>query len=226
MGGANSGSTGGGGGGPSVGPAGVTYRTVGTDRRTVKQYGTVADAKQTAKRHEFRESGARNIDKNLKNAPFILRPFGSLFKAGSRYSRDYFTDKVLTSTRGKKNFGYNKRQFESLSIDEQNKIYAGYMADRTSGKTDAYGNVYSGRDDNNNQPILTQAPKTTYVEGVGTSAVTASPTKAEMDQASATTMSADETLLATQKKGRTSNILTSAKGLGDQNLTIKRKTLG
>jgi len=47
-----------------------------------------------------------------------------------------------------------------------------------------------------------------------------------MDQATATTMSADETLLATQKKGRTSNILTSAKGLGDQNLTIKRKTLG
>ena len=224
MGGANSGSTGGGGGGPSVGPAGVTYRTVGTDRRTVKQYGTVADAKQTAKRHEFRESGARNIDKNLKKAPLFVRPFGSLFKAGSRRTRDYFTDKVLTSTRGKKNFGYNKRQFESLSIDEQNKIYAGYMADRTSGKTDAYGNVYSNKD--NNQPILTQAPKTTYVEGVGTSAVTASPTKAEMDQATATTMSADETLLATQKKGRTSNILTSAKGLGDQNLTIKRKTLG
>jgi len=39
-------------------------------------------------------------------------------------------------------------------------------------------------------------------------------------------MSTDETLLATKKKGRSENILTSAKGLGDTNLTIKRKKLG
>jgi len=224
MGGANSGSTGGGGGGPSVGPAGATYSVVGTGRKTEKKYGTVADAKQTAKRHEFRQSGARNIDKNLKNAPFIVRPFAGLFKEGSRRTRDYFTDKVLTSTRGKKNFGYNKRQFESLSIKEQNKIYSGYISDRQSGKTDAYGNVYSNKD--NNQSILTQAPKTTYVEGVGTSAVAASPTGAEVDQASATTMSTDETLLATKKKGRKDTILTASTGLGSTNLNIKKKTLG
>jgi len=88
----------------------------------------------------------------------------------------------------------------------------GYLADRNT----------SGNDKDNKQPILSQA-KTTYVEGVGAAV---SPTKAEMDQATATTMSADENLLTTNKKGRTSNILTSAKGLGDANLTIKRKTLG
>ena len=63
MGAGSAGSTGGGNGG--VGPAGVTYRTVGTSRRTVKQYGTTADAKQASKRNEFRVSGARDID-NLK----------------------------------------------------------------------------------------------------------------------------------------------------------------
>jgi len=39
-------------------------------------------------------------------------------------------------------------------------------------------------------------------------------------------MSADETLLATKKKGRKDTILTAAQGLGDSNLTIKRKKLG
>jgi hypothetical protein len=52
------------------------------------------------------------------------------------------------------------------------------------------------------------------------------PTTAEIDQSTATTKSADETLLATNKKGRTSNILTSSKGLGENNLIIKRRKLG
>ena len=52
------------------------------------------------------------------------------------------------------------------------------------------------------------------------------PTTAEIDQSTATTKSADETLLATNKKGRTSNILTSSKGLGNNNLIIKKKQLG
>jgi len=52
------------------------------------------------------------------------------------------------------------------------------------------------------------------------------PTTAEIDQSTATTKSADETLLATNKKGRSTNILTSAAGLGESNLKIKKKTLG
>ena len=51
------------------------------------------------------------------------------------------------------------------------------------------------------------------------------PTTAEIDQSTAT-KSADETLLATNKKGRTSNILTNSKGLGDNNLIIKKRKLG
>ena len=124
---------------------------------------------------------------------------------------------------GSKNFkGTSKSDFMSMSVSQQESIYGDYMSGRQSGKTDAYGNPMGGGNDN--QPILTKAPKTTYVEGVGTSAV--SPTKAEISQATATTMSADETLLATNKKGRSSNILTSAQGLGGTNLNIKKKTLG
>jgi len=100
--------------------------------------------------------------------------------------------------------------------------YKDYLSSRSAGGTGFDGRTSKGKG-NNNQSILTK-PKTTYVEGVGAAAV--SPTKAEISQATATTMSADETLLATNKKGRTSNILTSATGLGGTNLNIKKKTLG
>ena len=143
----------------------------------------------------------------------------------AKMTREFFTNKVLTSERGMKNLGYTKDEFSRLNRTKQEEVYKSYLSGRQSGATDAYGNVKPGGGDDN-QPILTKAPKTTYVEGVGASAVTASPTKAEVDQATATTMSADENLLATNKKGRTENILTSATGVGENNLNIKKKKLG
>ena len=56
-----------------------------------------------------------------------------------------------------------------------------------------------------------------------------SPTTMEIDQAqstSSTELSPSEKKIQTNKKGRTNNILTSASGLGDNNLLIKKKTLG
>ena len=173
-----------------------------------------------------------------QGGPLVLKPFEPLFDAGAKKTREFFTDKVLTSERGMKNLGYTKDEFSALSRTKQEEVYKGYMSNRQSGATDAYGNLHTdyrrGSDgsiikrgnnqkDEFNTPILTRA-KNTYVEGVGTSA--ASPTGAEIDQATATTMSADETLLATNKKGRSQNILTSATGLGGTNLNIKKKTLG
>ena len=167
----------------------------------------------------FKDRGGVKIDQAVKTPALSI--LAGPFKAGSKVTRDFFTDKVL----GSKNYkGTSKEDFLSMSVSQQESIYGDYMSGRQSGKTDAYGNVKAGGG-NNNQPILSK-PKTTFVEGVGTSAVTASPTKAEVDQATATTMSADENLLATNKKGRTSNILTSATGLGGTNLNIKKKTLG
>jgi hypothetical protein len=209
MGAGSAGSTGGGNGG--VGPAGVTYRTVGTSRRTVKQYGTTADAKQASKRNEFRVSGARDID-NLKlpGATNLLK--GSL-KAGSKITRDFFTNKVLTSKRGYK--GLNKRQFESLSIAEQNKIYSGYMDDRLSNKTDAYGNTLSGGG-NDNTPRV-------EVKNIGGREVQVeAPTETEMSEAQ--TESEEYDARKTKRRGRRRTILTSQRGASG-NLVLGKPTL-
>ena len=58
----------------------------------------------------------------------------------------------------------------------------------------------------------------------------AAPTRAEVSQATATdassTYSSDKTLLANNKKGRRSTILSKATGLGDSNLNTTKRTLG
>jgi hypothetical protein len=169
----------------------------------------------------FDERGKVKIDQEIKKltTPVGAKILSGPFKAGSKKTRDFFTDKVLTSEQGMKNLGTSKEEFLSMSVSQQESIYSDYLSGRQSGATDAYGNINPGGGDNNQ-------PKTTYVEGVGASAVKTSPTGAEVDQASATTMSADATLLATKKKGRKDTILTAAQGLGDSNLTIKRKKLG
>jgi hypothetical protein len=211
MGAGSAGSTGGGNGG--VGPAGVTYRTVGTSRRTVKQYGTTADAKQASKRNEFRVSGARDID-NLK-LPGATNLLKGPLKAGSKITRDFFTNKVLTSKRGKKNIGYNKQQFESLSIAEQNKIYSGYVDDRLSNKTDAYGNTLSGGG-NDNTPRV-------EVRNIGGREVQVeAPTETEMSESQ--TESEEYDARKTKRRGRRKTILTSQRGASG-NLVLGKPTL-
>jgi hypothetical protein len=209
MGAGSAGSTGGGNGG--VGPAGVTYRTVGTSRRTVKQYGTTADAKQASKRNEFRVSGARDID-NLK-LPGATNLLKGPLKAGSKITRDFFTNKVLTSKRGYK--GLNKRQFESLSIAEQNKIYSGYMDDRLSNKTDAYGNTLSGgkKDDTPRVEVKNIGGREVQVEA---------PTETEMSEAQ--TESEEYDARKTKRRGRRRTILTSQRGASG-NLVLGKPTL-
>lgn len=211
MGAGSAGSTGGGNGG--VGPAGATYRTIGTSRRTVKQYGTTADAKQASKRNEFRVSGARDID-NLK-LPGATNLLKGPLKAGSKITRDFFTNKVLTSKRGKKNIGYNKQQFESLSIAEQNKIYSGYMDDRLSNKTDAYGNTLSGGG-NDNTPRV-------EVRNIGGREVQVeAPTETEMSESQ--TESEEYDARKTKRRGRRNTILTSQRGASG-NLVLGKPTL-
>ena len=210
-------STGGGGGG--VGPAGMTGTTV-VAGKTKRNYGTTKDAKKTAKRNEFRNSGAKKIDNQKIGVASILKP---VFKAGSRSTRDYFTNKVLASKGGKKKFG-NKQQFESLDIEQQNKIYAGYIGDRQSGKTDAMGNPTPKlRGGNNNTPTVKVAsiPK-----------VTTAPTEAEVSQSAATdatTVKVDDIYTRKKKskaRGRSMMTLTSAQGIKkDDDLVLGKRSL-
>ena len=63
---------------------------------------------------------------------------------GSRKTREYFADKVLGSSKAKKNIGYTQAEFKNLSSAKQNEVYGNYLDNRMSGKTDAYGNPTGG----------------------------------------------------------------------------------
>ena len=62
-------------------------------------------------------------------------------KHTGKVNRTYFQEKVLNSSKAKKNIGYTSTEFNSLSLEEQNKVYSEYMSNRMEGKTDAYGNT-------------------------------------------------------------------------------------
>lgn len=186
---------------------------------------------QKMKNDAFREQGAYTTRRNLEKLPSLL-PGAAILKAlseplqrNSKRTRDFFTNKVLTDPRGKKNFGYTKDEFQKLSMSKQNEIYSNYITTRRDNQTDGYGTVVrEGNDrnsDNQNKPIL---DNNANAGNNLTQPIT--PTNAEVTQASSTTMSADEILLANNKKGRKQTILNNPDGLGSSTTNTTKKTLG
>jgi len=171
----------------------------------------------------FRDRGANKIKKGIKTPSIAVNVAGAILskplQAGSRVTRDFFTDKVL----GSKNFkGTSKSDFMSMSVSQQESMYGDYMSGRQSGKTDAYGNPIGGG--NNNQPSMIK-------KNIGGKIVSVAPTKAEVSQSEAanTTSEEDSILLRKKKtkaKGRSQTILTSSKGVTtDEGLTLGKKSL-
>ena len=99
---------------------------------------------QNIKTRKEREVKEKEFIKSGKvDTPFLtLKPLENALKKGSIKTRTFFTNSVL-SKKGVtyKGTKYSKTEFQDLSVDKQNEIYGGYMEDRLSGKTDAYGNV-------------------------------------------------------------------------------------
>ena len=215
--GAGNASTGGGGGG--VGPAGLVTKTGET--------GTAKDAKKTSNRNEF-SSAVKKVGNYVKSGGAVgsvLRdlkkftkpsakqiedrklPFGDrnqyhkigIINKNNKGQREFFTNRVLKGT--------EKVKFGSLNSTEQEKQYKSYMEKRLSGETDAIGRTRvqgSGGDPSN--PI-NQATKN-------------APTVGEVDQATTDTTpteTAETTeknrLLKVKKRGRSSSIMTGAKGV-------------
>ena len=181
----------------------------------------VGDINEKGKRTSpdaFRNRGAENI----KNAKFKTPATMILTKplqAGSKVTRDFFTDKVL----GSKNYkGTTKQDFDKLSRSAQETMYSSYIGGRTSGGTDAYGNTISqgGNDNNGNQVV--QAPKVTGPTTAEVSQVTATP-EVTSEEARAT---ANELIKKKRRgRGRSLMIATSSQGVKDQGLTLSQKTL-
>ena len=95
----------------------------------------------SAKVSLFKEAGATKIQNTYMGAASVTKPF---FKAGSRKTRTYFLDDVLTSKKAKKNIGYTQDEFKKLSSTKQEEVYKSYLDNRMSGATDAFGNVSAG----------------------------------------------------------------------------------
>jgi hypothetical protein len=123
---------------------GSTYMTYKDGKAVGVDY-AVKKSVEDYKEEQFKNSG--KIDK-VKTPFMIFNVIGNALidplNKGSVKTRTMFTEKVLTSKRAKKNIGYTSAEFKALSVDEQNKVYAGYLEGRLSNKTDAYGNPNPG----------------------------------------------------------------------------------
>jgi hypothetical protein len=141
---------------------------------------TYSDKKiKDVKKKAFIESGANKIDRTTGGPP-ALQVMKGPFQAGSIKTRTFFDEKVLASSKAKKNIGYTQAEFRKLSLTEQNKVYSNYMEKRLSGKTDAYGNqTFTGGDGGGQTQTKTQA----QVEAENVAAQKAA--QAEADQAAA-----------------------------------------
>ena len=154
----------------------------------------------------FKDRGAIKI-KNQKIISPVLNILKGPLKAGSKVTRNFFTDKVLTSKRGMKNLGTTKEKFLNMSISQQESIYGDYMGGRQSGKTDAYGNTTNNQGGNggNNTPTVIK-------KNIGGSTIqTTAPTEAEVSQSE--TANADATALKVKKRGRSMTMMSGAKGV-------------
>ena len=83
------------------------------------------------------------FENQYESGPFkgpVLSLLDPLFKKGAKVNRNYFTNKVLGKG-GYKNI--SPEDFANMSLTERNEIYGGYMGNRMSGETDAYGNPNS-----------------------------------------------------------------------------------
>jgi hypothetical protein len=161
----------------------------------------------------FKDRGAVKIDQQFKT-PAVAILSGPL-KAGSKVTRDFFTNKVL----GSKNYrGTSKEDFLNMSISQQEQIYGDYMQGRQTGKTDAYGNPIRDRDDNNNQPAQPVIVK----KNIGGTEVQTTEAKLAEEKA------ADDEydMRKTKRRGRRQTILTSQRGASGNLILGKPSLLG
>ena len=129
--------------GPNDGPAGMKGTTT-VSGKTVKQYGTKKDAEQTRLKN-FQQGTINRTKETVAKAPVLAAKILSpLAVYGAGVNSKFFTDKVLTSSKAKKNIGYTQSEFAALTEDQQNKVFSDYMSARQSNTRDAYGNLMPG----------------------------------------------------------------------------------
>ena len=200
MGAGNAGSSGGG-GRTDAGPNRTTAYKAGVGN--INEAGKKTASYKSDNDDSFRNRGAVKIKNSKFKTPttmILTKPL----QAGSKVTRDFYIDKVL----GSKNFkGQSKTNFLTMSAADQEKQYKSYIDNRTSGRTDAYGNTLSGGNDNsnNNTPAVIK-------KNIGGSTIqTTAPTEAEVSQSE--TANADAAALKVKKRGRSMTMMSGSKGV-------------
>jgi hypothetical protein len=139
-----------------------TSREIGLTTQNIKDQKARDKAIKEAKAQAFQDQRAYDVRRATGKGPPTVQVATNIFEKplikGAQYTGNFFTTKVLTSTKAKKNIGYTKEEFDKLSVEKQNEVYSGYMENRMAGKTDAYGNqITTGGDGGGQRQTKTQA---------------------------------------------------------------------
>ena len=212
-----------GGGRTDAGPNRTTATKIGVGN--INEKGKKTRSYKSDNPDAFRNRGAEKIKKGVKTPSLIINAGAAILskplQAGSKVTRDFYTDKVL----GSKNFkGQTKTEFLSMSATDQEKQYKSYIDNRTSGRTDAYGNDISrdGRTGENKksieQPKVASQMDNTDVKSDLITADKTAPTEVEMTQ--------DEINVANKRGKKTKTILTSVSGDKSRTTLSKKVLLG
>jgi hypothetical protein len=212
-----------GGGRTDAGPNRTTATKIGVGN--INEKGKKTRSYKSDNPDAFRNRGAEKIKKGVKTPSLIINAGAAILskplQAGSKVTRDFYTDKVL----GSKNFkGQTKTEFLSMSATDQEKQYKSYIDNRTSGRTDAYGNDISrdGRSGETRksieQPKVASQMDNTEVKSDLITADKTAPTEVEMTQ--------DEINVANKRGKKTKTILTSVSGDNSRTTLSKKVLLG
>jgi len=212
-----------GGGRTDAGPNRTTATKIGVGN--INEKGKKTRSYKSDNPDAFRNRGAEKIKKGVKTPSVLINVGAKILskplQAGSKVTRDFYTDKVL----GSKNFkGQTKTEFLSMSATDQEKQYKSYIDNRTSGRTDAYGNDISrdGRTGENKksieQPKVASQMDNTEVKSDLITADKTAPTEVEMTQ--------DEINVANKRGKKTKTILTSVSGDNSRTTLSKKVLLG
>jgi len=210
-----------GGGRTDAGPNRTTATKIGVGN--INEKGKKTRSYKSDNPDAFRNRGAEKIKKGVKTPSLAInvgaRILSKPLQAGSKITRDFYTDKVL----GSKNFkNVTKEEFLGYDADKQEMMFGSYMSNRQSGRTDAYGNDIS-RDGRTGQSkksieqpkVASQMDNSEVKSDLITTDKTA-PTDVEMTD--------DERLVGTKRGRKTKTVLTSITG-DNSKATLSKKVL-
>jgi len=210
-----------GGGRTDAGPNRTTATKIGVGN--INEKGKKTRSYKSDNPDAFRNRDAEKIKKGVKTPSLAInvgaRILSKPLQAGSKITRDFYTDKVL----GSKNFkNVTKEEFLGYDADKQEMMFGSYMSNRQSGRTDAYGNDIS-RDGRTGQSkksieqpkVASQMDNSEVKSDLITTDKTA-PTDVEMTD--------DERLVGTKRGRKTKTVLTSITG-DNSKATLSKKVL-